>query len=67
VPGSSRELLAWLKKEHNPYPETLKDYFAVYGRENAGGSLDIDAATDFVDEIGSSYYSYTGPKTELQY
>ena len=66
VPGSSPVLLAWLQKEHNPYPETLKDYFAVYGGRYNGGSVDIDAATDFVDEIASSSYSYTGPRTELQ-
>jgi hypothetical protein len=63
VPGSSPGLLAWLQKEHNPDPETLKDTFAVYGGRYTGRSLDIDAATDFVDEIASSSYSYTGPKT----
>jgi hypothetical protein len=65
VSGSSPGLLAWLQKHHNPYPENLKDYFAVYGGRYNGGSVDIDAATDFVDEIASSSYRYTGPQTEL--
>ena len=68
VPGGGPPgLLAWLQKEHNPSSETLKDTFAVYGGRYTGGSLDIDAATDFVGEIASSSYSYTGPKTELQH
>ena len=66
VAGSSPGLLAWLQKQHNPYPENLKDTFAVYGGRYTGGSLDIDTATDFVDEMGSSSYRYTGPRTELQ-
>lgn len=66
TPGNSPGHLAWLQKEHNPSPSVLKDTFAVYGGSYNGGSVDVDAAAEFVNLIGSSSYRYTGPKTELQ-
>ncbi len=66
TPGNPPGRLAWLQKEHNPSPGILKDTFAVYGGSYNGGSVDLDAAVEFVNLIGSSSYRYTGPKTELQ-
>lgn len=66
TPGNPPGLLAWLQKEHNQSPGILKDTFAVYGGSYDGGSVDIDVAIEFVNEMASSSYGYTGPKTELQ-
>lgn len=66
TPGNSPRLLAWIKKEHNPSPDVLKDTFAVDGGSYDGGSVDIDETIEFVNSIGSSSYRYTGPKSELQ-
>ena len=64
--GNPPKELAWLKKEPNSSRDVLKDTFAIYGGSYNGGSVDIDAATEFVNDIGSSSYRYTGPQTTLQ-
>ena len=66
VPGSQPGQLAWLKKDPNPSQGMLKDTFAVYGGSYNGGSVDIDVAVEFVDDISPGSYAYTGPKADLQ-
>lgn len=66
VPGSRPGRLAWLKKEPNTSQGVLKDTFSVYGGSYDGGSVDIDAAVEFVDLMSPGSNAYTGPKADLR-
>lgn len=64
-PGNPPGRLAWLKKEPNSSQGVLKDVFAAYGGSYDGGSVDIDAAVEFVSDISPGSYAYTGPRADL--
>ncbi len=65
MPGNSPGRLAWLKKEPTSPRGVLKDTFAAYGGSYDGGSVDIDAAVEFVNDMSPGSYAYTGPMADL--